>query len=179
MKKTTSLKAEASLLSPPTPPKSGFKESWGNLVGSGRNLAIANTLTNFQQNALIITHSMNAAERLHQDISLFLEDIPNAPTVHLFADWETLPYDSFSPHQDIISERIQLILRRIRAKSKKNYPDKTGLIVYFDDASIDITIADRELLSNVLEDSKSLWSKRFDQVFLVGPTTNNCIEKKA
>ena len=66
MKKTASLKAEAALLSPPTPSKPGFKESWGNLVGSGQNLAIANTLTNFQQNALIITHSMNAAERLHQ-----------------------------------------------------------------------------------------------------------------
>ena len=109
MKKTASLQAEASLLSPPTPPKSGFKESWGSLIGSGRNLAIANTLTNFQQNALIITHSMSAAERLHQDISLFLEDIPNAPTIHLFADWETLPYDSFSPHQDIISDRMRCL----------------------------------------------------------------------
>jgi transcription-repair coupling factor (superfamily II helicase) len=26
--------------------------------------------------------------------------------VHLLPDWETLPYDSFSPHQDLISERL-------------------------------------------------------------------------
>ena len=87
--------------------------------------------------------------------------------------------DDMREHQDIISERLDLILRRIKAKSQKNYPDKTGLIVYFDDASIDITIEDRELLTGVLEESKSVWSKQFDQIFLVGPTTNNCIDKKA
>ncbi|WP_410964949.1 hypothetical protein, partial [Salmonella sp. SAL4435] len=30
---------------------------------------------------------------------------PDLPVLH-FPDWETLPYDVFSPHQDIISQRI-------------------------------------------------------------------------
>ncbi|MGC5271640.1 hypothetical protein ACPXAU_24635, partial [Salmonella enterica] len=25
---------------------------------------------------------------------------------HLLPDWETLPYDAFSPHQDLVSERL-------------------------------------------------------------------------
>jgi transcription-repair coupling factor (superfamily II helicase) len=29
----------------------------------------------------------------------------------LFPDWETLPYDSFSPHQDLISERLATLWR--------------------------------------------------------------------
>lgn len=29
----------------------------------------------------------------------------------LFPDWETLPYDAFSPHQDLISERLATLWR--------------------------------------------------------------------
>merc|ERR1712137_689668 len=28
-----------------------------------------------------------------------------------FPDWETLPYDSFSPHQDIVSQRLETLFR--------------------------------------------------------------------
>jgi len=50
----------------------------------------------------VITASPLDAQRLHEEILWF------APTlrVHLLPDWETLPYDSFSPHQDLISERL-------------------------------------------------------------------------
>lgn len=42
------------------------------------------------------------AQRLLVELKFF------APTlrVHQFPDWETLPYDTFSPHQDLISERL-------------------------------------------------------------------------
>ena len=43
------------------------------------------------------------------DSQRLLEEIPYfAPTlsVHLLPDWETLPYDQFSPHPDLISERL-------------------------------------------------------------------------
>ncbi len=42
------------------------------------------------------------AQRLMEEIKFF------EPTLNcvLFPDWETLPYDSFSPHQDLISERL-------------------------------------------------------------------------
>ncbi|XPE69086.1 hypothetical protein ACNKHP_02280 [Shigella boydii] len=41
---------------------------------------------------------MPNALRLHDEMSEFTDEV-----VMNLADWETLPYDSFSPHQDIIS----------------------------------------------------------------------------
>ena len=50
----------------------------------------------------VISASPLEAQRLAEEIAWF------APTlrVHLLPDWETLPYDTFSPHQDLISERL-------------------------------------------------------------------------
>ena len=47
------------------------------------------------------------AQRLVDELPFF------APELHvaLFPDWETLPYDSFSPHQDLISERLATLWR--------------------------------------------------------------------
>ena len=42
------------------------------------------------------------AQRLHHEITVFAPHI----RVRLLPDWETLPYDTFSPHQDLISERL-------------------------------------------------------------------------
>src|SRR5690606_15212499 len=46
-----------------------------------------------------------AAQRLAEEIALFDPDL----RVRLLPDWETLPYDSFSPHQDLISERLRTL----------------------------------------------------------------------
>ena len=50
----------------------------------------------------IITADALDAQRLLEEISFFSSDL----VCVLFPDWETLPYDSFSPHQDLISERL-------------------------------------------------------------------------
>ncbi len=42
------------------------------------------------------------ARRLQEDMRFFQPDL----RIELFPDWETLPYDLFSPHQDLISERL-------------------------------------------------------------------------
>ncbi len=49
-----------------------------------------------------VTASPLDAQRLQEEILWFSP----ALRVHLLPDWETLPYDSFSPHQDLISERL-------------------------------------------------------------------------
>lgn len=103
------MKNTASLFNTPPPPGPGHKHQWGGINGSGRNLAVANAASSLDQNSLIIAPSMQIAERIHQDISLFLTKKDNPPKLHLFADWETLPYDSFSPHQDIISDRMRCL----------------------------------------------------------------------
>ena len=50
----------------------------------------------------VITANPLDAQRLGEEITWFAPNL----RVHLLPDWETLPYDSFSPHQDLISERL-------------------------------------------------------------------------
>ncbi|OZB04713.1 MAG: transcription-repair coupling factor [Idiomarina sp. 34-48-12] len=58
---------------------------------------------------LIVTPDAPQAHRLEQEVQYF---VPNwRQQVMVFPDWETLPYDSFSPHQDIISERLSVLAR--------------------------------------------------------------------
>lgn len=96
-------------LSPPLPARQTSKIQWGRLHGSAAALAIARAGLKHKHTSLIIVPSMAEADRLEQDVRLFLRDLPNAPEVLHFADWETLPYDSFSPHQDIISARMRTL----------------------------------------------------------------------
>ena len=55
----------------------------------------------------IVTPDASTAQRLLDEIAFF------APALRcvLFPDWETLPYDAFSPHQDLISERLATLWR--------------------------------------------------------------------
>lgn len=55
----------------------------------------------------IITADANDAQRLLDELPFFAPGLRCA----LFPDWETLPYDSFSPHQDLISERLATLWR--------------------------------------------------------------------
>ncbi len=50
----------------------------------------------------VIAASPLEAQRLAEEIAWFAPNL----RVHLLPDWETLPYDNFSPHQDLISERL-------------------------------------------------------------------------
>ncbi|WP_090826401.1 transcription-repair coupling factor [Nitrosovibrio tenuis] len=69
--------------------------------GSGDALVLAE-LARQSKPLAIITASALAAQRLLEEISFFAPGLK----VHLLPDWETLPYDVFSPHQDLISERL-------------------------------------------------------------------------
>ena len=55
----------------------------------------------------IFTADANDAQRLIDELRFFAPELRCA----LFPDWETLPYDSFSPHQDLISERLATLWR--------------------------------------------------------------------
>jgi transcription-repair coupling factor (superfamily II helicase) len=84
---------------------------YSKLTGSSDALALAQFA---EKNAplVVIAASALEAQRLVEEIPFF------APTlrVHLLPDWETLPYDHFSPHQDLISERLAT-LHHIRSQS--------------------------------------------------------------
>jgi transcription-repair coupling factor (superfamily II helicase) len=49
--------------------------------------------------------------KLEKEIAFFLSDNTKHTPITLFPDWETLPYDSFSPHQDIVSQRLETLFR--------------------------------------------------------------------
>ncbi|NMM09274.1 MAG: transcription-repair coupling factor [Polaromonas sp.] len=66
----------------------------------------------------IITSDASTAQRLMDEIAFFAPDLRCA----LFPDWETLPYDTFSPHQDLISERLAT-LWRISQRDKETGAD--------------------------------------------------------
>ena len=66
----------------------------------------------------IVTSDATTAQRLMDEMAFFAPDLRCA----LFPDWETLPYDTFSPHQDLISERLAT-LWRIQQRSKETGAD--------------------------------------------------------
>lgn len=55
----------------------------------------------------VVTGDATDAQRLLDEMAFFAPDLRCC----LFPDWETLPYDSFSPHQDLISERLAALWR--------------------------------------------------------------------
>ncbi len=71
------------------------------LAGSADALIMAKLSERYRP-LVIFTASAWHAQRLRAEILWF------APTksVHLLPDWETLPYDQISPHQDLTSERL-------------------------------------------------------------------------
>lgn len=55
----------------------------------------------------VFTADATDAQRLIDELAFFAPGLRTA----LFPDWETLPYDTFSPHQDLISERLATLWR--------------------------------------------------------------------
>ncbi len=96
------------LLSPPLPTKAGERRDWSGLSGGAGALALAEAADAASGPLLVVATDTRAAERLQREIPFFAGvDLP----VFTFPDWETLPYDAFSPHQDLISERLATLHR--------------------------------------------------------------------
>ena len=100
---------KASILNPPKPKDSARDMTWQQLAGSSIALALGQLIEQHDGPVLIVTPDAPQAHRLEHEVQYF------APSwrqqIMVFPDWETLPYDSFSPHQDIISERLSVLAR--------------------------------------------------------------------
>ncbi|QLB18348.1 transcription-repair coupling factor [Mannheimia granulomatis] len=79
-------------------------QTLGNLVGHSDTLAISQAAQQFHGLTVVVTPDTRTALRLEKSLPQFAH-LP----VQLFPDWETLPYDNFSPHQDIISARLSAL----------------------------------------------------------------------
>ncbi|HKY02464.1 MAG TPA: transcription-repair coupling factor, partial [Burkholderiales bacterium] len=77
---------------------------FGKLYGSSDAFALARAALS-RHPLVIISASAVDAQRLREEIVWFAP----ALRVSLFPDWETLPYDSFSPHQDLVSQRLETL----------------------------------------------------------------------
>ncbi len=98
-----------SIFSPLLPKSKGDQIQWGNLNGSSLALVMANATRDANGPVLLVTADTPTALKLEKDINFFLRG--DGIDVQLLPDWETLPYDSFSPHQDIISQRLETFYR--------------------------------------------------------------------
>jgi len=90
-------------LLPPLPsPANDAVRHLGNLPGSGQSLLIAEQAAAYPSLSLVICDNFEDAARIEAEVRFFAPTLP----VLSFPDWETLPFDNFSPHQDIISQRL-------------------------------------------------------------------------
>ena len=97
-------------VSPLTPevPRKGSRTWWTALHGSARGLAVASLARRADAPVLVVTADSRTAYWLEAELEFFLDDDIG---ILRFPDWETLPYDLFSPHQDIVSERLETVAR--------------------------------------------------------------------
>lgn len=93
-----------------TYPPLGKKQTWGQLAGAALSLALADYARNESGVKLFIAPDSLSAGQIMAELRFFLGE-DNTQEMLFFPDWETLPYDQFSPHQDIISERLKTLSR--------------------------------------------------------------------
>lgn len=96
------------IFTPSLPQQAGERYLWKNLPGASMSLALHNAIKESQRPILIIAPDSLSVSHLIEGLQFFSG---NADSLLYFPDWETLPYDHFSPHQDIISERLAALYR--------------------------------------------------------------------
>jgi transcription-repair coupling factor (superfamily II helicase) len=93
-----------SALEPPLP-RPGDDCAWTRLFGAGKSLAIAKAVERHDGLVVVVVGDTNTALQFSDEIPFFARDIQH----YNLPDWEILPYDQFSPYQDIISDRISTL----------------------------------------------------------------------
>ncbi len=91
----------------PWPNAVGKRTAVGPLSGAAESEAIGE-LAKTTPLILVITDTTAAAHNLASELPFFLSE---EREILLVPDWETLPYDNFSPHEDIVSDRLKALSR--------------------------------------------------------------------
>ena len=95
----------------PLPSAPGGRRDWAGLPDCGHALGLAALRGASTRFWLIIVPTVAGAEALESELRYYLS---GAPRIALLPDTEVLPYDTFSPHQDLISRRLT-VLRDVAA----------------------------------------------------------------
>ncbi len=91
----------------PWPNAVGKRTAIGPVCGAAQSHFVAE-LAKTTPLILVITENTASAHTLATELPFFMD---TAKEVILLQDWETLPYDNFSPHEDIISDRLKAFSR--------------------------------------------------------------------
>jgi transcription-repair coupling factor (superfamily II helicase) len=93
----------------PPRPRAGQQRAFWRAPASASALALglAQLARTHPGLVLAVARDSHAAQALESDLRVLAGDLP---IVH-FPDWETLPYDLFSPHPDIVSQRVAALYR--------------------------------------------------------------------
>src|SRR5213595_2921898 len=95
-----------SLLNPPLPAGAHRRLRWHQLYGSAAALALAEATRAERRLYVVIVDAARELERLTAELRFFAgEEL----ALLRLPDWEVLPYELFSPHPDIISERLKTL----------------------------------------------------------------------
>lgn len=94
-------------------PLQKYHQFIGQLYGSCSSLLLSEQIKQHDGLSVIVTSDMLEAEQIEKELKYF--GLQNE--VFHFPDLETLPYDTFSPHQDIISERLATLYKLTHTKS--------------------------------------------------------------
>ena len=90
------------------PDRSHPRARWRGLHGAALPLALAESAASLDGPLVVFTQDALQLERLESELAFFVhQGLP----VLAFPDYETLPYDRFSPHPDIISQRLRTLAR--------------------------------------------------------------------
>ena len=87
----------------------GASNHFEELDVSGKSLFTAEYSKNFSGLTMVLTATALEAKKLTKGINFFANE--NTFPIYDFPDWETLAYDIFSPHRDIISRRLRTLAK--------------------------------------------------------------------
>tara|TARA_Y100000817_G_C16861954_1_gene546151 strand:- start:4112 stop:7555 length:3444 start_codon:yes stop_codon:yes gene_type:complete len=78
---------------------------WGQLYGCAYSVAISELIKQYDGSICIVTDSASTADTIKREVDFF----SSGNLARRFFDYETLPYDVFSPPQDLLSERLSTL----------------------------------------------------------------------
>ena len=107
----------------PLPDESRPRTRWAQLHGSAVSLAVAEAAERHSGPTCVITATVSAADRLEHEVKFFTE----RPT-RRFPDYETLPYESISPPQDLLADRLLTLYELARGAAQTLIVDAGALL---------------------------------------------------
>ena len=96
------------LIHPPLPRDARRRIYWTTPPGAAQALALAEAARAHDGIVVAVTHDTHTALTLEEELQFFATG--SVEVLH-FPDWETLPYDLFPPHPEIVSRRIAALYR--------------------------------------------------------------------